>query len=935
MSDSSDSMPKPLRANRLYGKPPFRLNIENVNAALMTGVPAGFVAMWPDAIGKLRVTANYGTNGGTALTRPAVAPASSDTVLVTINRFKSNGEANAVIDPIGLETRWDNDNAGRQICLKENYVEGSTVNTRVSRYEWHASGQMQKLSLKNSVTGDQITHWVFGTTLYNSEIADNDLIRAKIYGESDDWPDPLSDGPNGVYDRLEYTYNRQAQAVTFKDADETLHAYDFDKLARQIADRVMNLGAGLDASVLRIEQAYELRGMPQTVTSFDAPTGGSVVNQVVRDFDDFGNLIDDHQGHDGVVVPGTTPKVGYAYTNGSNNTMRRTGVKYPNGRLLNTRYGALNSIDDHLNRITGLAVVGESDDLVDYTYCGTDWQVRLQYPLPGIELTYIKQGAEPVGDGGDLYTGYDRFSRTIDIRWQKIADGTSLERLKYGFDRNSRRTWRQRVLATGLDNLYTYDGLSQVINSDQGILDLATGTIGTVPSQTEAWIYDPTGNWENYKQAGNGEVTLNQNRIHDRGNRLMQIEGDPNPIIMDRAGRMLETPPDASGDWNSSLQLVWDAWSRIVKVSRDGVVLAIYAYDGLTRRIKRNLGGVVWHSYYSDTWKPLEERQDNQTSAARQYLWGARHRDDLARRDRATISGGSLNETRYVLMDYFSPAAIADGAGSITERYDFSSFGIRSILTPGFSFRAASECEWTFGFQGQFIDAVTGFLNYGYRDYSAYLGRWLNKDPIEEIGSSNLYQMVANAPMNLADAYGLDAQDVGRDQIKAGENLLKKACNTNCLCGVCSAKQCEIEAGLIIKALVLAWGLNYLSPRDHQVRPPSKDNRGGRLCQDWCAIFEAAYNNINNPPLTCFTATPKYARTYELGNEHYSLSFTPCSTTADPIWVSIDSGFCDNTLMRMGDPPYAKKGMRAIPFIKPETVAPFNPNPKNYPNPRN
>ena len=43
-------------------------------------------------------------------------------------------------------------------------------------------------------------------------------------------------------------------------------------------------------------------------------------------------------------------------------------------------------------------------------------------------LTYIKQDAEPVGDGGDQYTGWDRFSRVIDQRWIKTSTGTALER---------------------------------------------------------------------------------------------------------------------------------------------------------------------------------------------------------------------------------------------------------------------------------------------------------------------------------------------------------------------------------------------------------------------------------------------------------------------------------------------------------------------------
>jgi len=42
--------------------------------------------------------------------------------------------------------------------------------------------------------------------------------------------------------------------------------------------------------VLRIETAYEVRGMVARVRSYDAATSGSVVNEVERVYDDFGLL---------------------------------------------------------------------------------------------------------------------------------------------------------------------------------------------------------------------------------------------------------------------------------------------------------------------------------------------------------------------------------------------------------------------------------------------------------------------------------------------------------------------------------------------------------------------------------------------------------------------------------------------------------------------
>ena len=63
---------------------------------------------------------------------------------------------------------------------------------------------------------------------------------------------------------------------------------------------------------------------------------------------------------------------------------------------------------------------------------------------------------------------------------------TTLERLQYGFDRDSRRTWRRRVVTTGEDNAYGYDGLSQVTQSALGNLNQnATAISAKVPAEVE------------------------------------------------------------------------------------------------------------------------------------------------------------------------------------------------------------------------------------------------------------------------------------------------------------------------------------------------------------------------------------------------------------------------------------------------------------------
>ncbi len=61
---------------------------------------------------------------------------------------------------------------------------------RITEYAYTADGQLARLTLINDVTGNQVTRFVYGTTLTDSEVARADLLRAKIYPMSDDGTAP-------------------------------------------------------------------------------------------------------------------------------------------------------------------------------------------------------------------------------------------------------------------------------------------------------------------------------------------------------------------------------------------------------------------------------------------------------------------------------------------------------------------------------------------------------------------------------------------------------------------------------------------------------------------------------------------------------------------------------------------------------------------------
>ncbi len=91
-----------------------------------------------------------------------------------------------------------------------------------------------------------------------------------------------------------------------------------------------------------------------------------------------------------------------------------------------------------------------------------------------------------------------------------------------------------------------------------------------------------------------------------------------------------------------------------------------------------------------------------------------------------------------------------DGNGELSATYDYDPFGnfIRGTGT------AAALNPYRFS--AKYHDDVLDLYYYGFRFYSPGQGRFLNRDPIGEMGGLNLYAFVLNNPVNLIDILGLN-----------------------------------------------------------------------------------------------------------------------------------------------------------------------------------
>ena len=500
-------------------------------------------------------------------------------------------------------------------------------------------------------------------------------------------------------------------------------------------------------------------------------------------YNDFSQLTTDYQAHGGAVNTSTTPKVQYAYANGSANTIRPTTLSYPDGRVLNYDYGTTDGINDAASRIGSLIDDDvSSTHLVDYSYLGVGRPansvsspigtgfVIADSPQPEIKWTMADLTGTNDPDTGDIYSGFDRFGRVKDNRWYGYGALADVDRIKYGYDRSSNRIWRQNIVADSIgshfDELYSNDGINRLKDLERGTLDTQHSSLDTT-TFAECWSLDPTGNWRKYLEDTDGDGTwdLNQSRTASDVNEITDITESTGPSwvtpVYSKAGNMTTIPQPA--DPTSSYTAIYDAWNRLVKLTDGANTVSEYEYDGAKRRTiqKSYVSGTLdetRHLYYTEPskWQVIEERVDSSTDAESQHVWGLRYIDDCVLRDRDTTGNGTLNERLYALQDAnWNVTALTNTNGTVQERYAYSAYGIPTFLTSAFGSRATSSYDWQTLYTGYRWETGTELIYVRNRVLNSTIGCWAQRDPMQYLDSTSLYQYLSSIPTSRFDPTGL------------------------------------------------------------------------------------------------------------------------------------------------------------------------------------
>jgi RHS repeat-associated protein len=165
-----------------------------------------------------------------------------------------------------------------------------------------------------------------------------------------------------------------------------------------------------------------------------------------------------------------------------------------------------------------------------------------------------------------------------------------------------------------------------------------------------------------------------------------------------------------------------------------------YVNDPLGRRIAKKVNGTITEKYLWQGLTRLLAVYDDSDNLLERFIYAD---------SRLPVAMQSDGNAYYLAYDQVgSLISVADSSGNVIKSVTYDSFG--NVIQD-----SATTVWIPIGFGGGLIDADTGLVRFGFREYSPEIGRWTAKDPILFRGSdSDLYGYCLSDPINLIDPYG-------------------------------------------------------------------------------------------------------------------------------------------------------------------------------------
>ena len=321
---------------------------------------------------------------------------------------------------------------------------------------------------------------------------------------------------------------------------------------------------------------------------------------------------------------------------------------------------------------------------------------------------------------------YDAASQLLSLVNQLGA--TTVSSFNYTYDKvGNRTTLTQQRSTVGVAPVvdYMYDGLNR--------LNEATHPLPTNPLET--FDYDPVGN----RLLRDGQTT---NAVFDAANRL--LDNEEFIYAYDNNGNLIQKTEKATSD---TTIYTFDAKNQLTRIDFPDGGFSAYRYDGLGRRIEKDVNGTITRYVYDDEDILLETDVAN-TILAR-YTHGPGIDEPLIMERDLNASGTfETNERFFYHADGLgSITELTDSIGTVSQAYVYDSFGqiVQQIGT------LANLYTYT----GREFDTESGLYYYRTRYYDAKIGRFLQEDPIGSLGGINFYTYVGGNPTNFTDPIGM------------------------------------------------------------------------------------------------------------------------------------------------------------------------------------
>jgi|GEM_PF-2257697 len=355
-----------------------------------------------------------------------------------------------------------------------------------------------------------------------------------------------------------------------------------------------------------------------------------------------------------------------------------------------------------------------------------------------------------------------------------------------GYDEKSRLTYE--VWPNGMESGYSYDELSRMNYIDN---NNAAGTVISIFANK----YSHDGDLTQTDETQESQYGIQHKEFtYDANHQVVDVTGtESDTFTYDAVGNRTDHSAsynelnELTGDSDNTYQYDLDGNLTFIKKkdgsketdltwSSDGLLLGLsykengstvktitYQYDGLNRRIEKNLVDLVDSSksqvrrYVYDGNNILLETDGDGKIVA--YYFHSLEVDHPVAMLRDLDHSGSFsnNEVFSFTHDHLgSIRELVNSDGKVVQRYRYSTFGKTTVEKADAS-TDHQLVENIFAYTGREYDSDTQFYGYRNRHYSPEMGRFISQDPLQlKSHDWNLYRYGHNNPLKNIDPYGLD-----------------------------------------------------------------------------------------------------------------------------------------------------------------------------------